>query len=96
MKMTIDDSIRELMWVRKVNEEILKIDAKELDIDNAWIKHWENVVKSLDIAIDIMRKYQKIVKIIRDYDVAWEFHHMKSTIDKIREVIKDGQNTNKD
>lgn len=37
-----------------------------------------------------MRKYQKIQKIINGYDTVWELHHMKSTIDKIREVIEDG------
>lgn len=42
---------------------------------------------------NIMRKYQKIEKIIRDYDVAWESHHMKATIEGIREVLEDGNNT---
>lgn len=47
----------------------------------------------LEMTIETMRKYQKIAKIIRKYDVAWEFHHMKTTIDEIREVIEDGDNT---
>lgn len=38
--------------------------------------------------IDIMRKYQKISMIIKRYDVTWEFHHMKPTIDEIRDVIE--------
>ena len=42
----------------------------------------------LDTAIDTMRKYQKIAFIINRYDVAWEFHHMKPTIDEIRDVIE--------
>ena len=50
-----------------------------------------NLQDSIDVAVDIMRKYQKIEQIIRSYDVAWEFHHMKPTIDKIREVIEDGK-----
>ena len=45
---------------------------------------------TIDLAIATMHKYQQIEKIIRNYDVAWEFHHMKPTIDKIREVIEDG------
>lgn len=45
----------------------------------------------LAMAIDIMCKYQKIEEIIRKYDATWEFHHMKPTIDKIREVIEDGK-----
>lgn len=46
---------------------------------------------ALVVAIDTMRKYKKIEQIIRNYDVAWEFHHMKTTIDEIREVIQDGK-----
>ena len=64
MGMTIDDCISELTWVRKVNEEIIKTDAKEIDVNSAWIEHWKNVVKSLDVAIDTMRKYQKIQEIV--------------------------------
>ena len=40
------------------------------------------------LAIETMRKYKKIEEIIRKYDATWEFHHMKPTIDEIREVIK--------
>ena len=53
-------------------------------------------IESLESAIETMRKYQEIERIIRRYDATWEFHHMKSTIDKIREVVEDGQNTIKD
>ena len=44
--------------------------------------------EAIVIAIDIIHKYQKIKQIIRRYDVTWEFHHMKPTIDEIREVIE--------
>lgn len=67
MGMTIEESISELKWVRKVNEEILKTDAKEMDVDSAWIKHWGNVIKSIDMAIDTMRKYQKINQILDNW-----------------------------
>ena len=50
----------------------------------------ENATQSLETAIETMKKYQKIEEIIRNYDVTWEFHHMKPTIDKIREVLEDG------
>ena len=50
------------------------------------------ISEAFDVSKDTMRKYQKIEEIIRKYDVAWEFHHMKHTIDKIREVIEDGKN----
>lgn len=86
MKMTIDDNIRELMWVRKVNEEILKTDAKEIDIDSAWIKHWENVVKSLDVAISTMRKYQRIQAIInnaKDSDGAVKYNWLYEQIGEV-------------
>ena len=41
------------------------------------------------VAIETMRKYQKIEQIIRNYDVSWELHHMKFTIDEIRKVVED-------
>ena len=47
------------------------------------------ICTSLSEAIDIMRRYQKIKEIIRNHDVAWEFHHMKTTIDEIRKVVED-------
>ena len=93
MGMTIDESISELKWVRKVNEEILKTDIKEIDVDSAWIKHWENVIKSLDTAIDTMRKYQIIKEIIADW---WRsdggtFEMSESYwLRLISEVIEDG------
>lgn len=58
MGMSIDEAVLELRWLKKVNQEILETDAKELDVDSAWIKHWECVTQALDIAIDTARKYQ--------------------------------------
>lgn len=58
MKMTIDEALLELRWLKKVNQKILETDAKELDVDSAWIKHWECVTQALDIAIDTARKCQ--------------------------------------
>ena len=46
----------------------------------------------LSIAIETMRRYQKIEEIIMGYDAAWELHHMKPTIDKIREVLNNDKN----
>lgn len=94
MGMSIDDSIRELMWVRKVNEKILKTDAKEIDIDSAWIKHWENVVKSLDVAVETIRKYQQIEQIVDAYITDNPREPMYDTEDymqSIREVLEDGR-----
>lgn len=47
-------------------------------------------VEAVKTALDTMYKYQKIERIIRNYDAAWEFHTLRGTIDKIREVIEDG------
>lgn len=47
--------------------------------------------EAFKVAIHTMRKYQKIEQIIRNYDIAWEFHHMKPTIDEIRKVVEDGK-----
>lgn len=58
MGMSIDEAVLELRWLKKVNQEILETDAKELDVDSAWVKHWESVTQALDIAIDTARKYQ--------------------------------------
>ena len=57
--MTIDEAIKEINWSIKVHKKILETDAKELDVDSAWVKHWKSVVEAFDIAIDTMRKYQK-------------------------------------
>ena len=43
--------IKELKWVRKVNQQILDTDAKEIDVSSAWIAHWNKVVRALDFAI---------------------------------------------
>ena len=45
------------------------------------------------MAIDNMHKYQKIKQIIRNYDTAWEFHTLRGTVDKIREVVEDCDST---
>jgi hypothetical protein len=60
---------------------------------NGFTGYVSNIQDSIDVAVDIMRKYQKIQEIIRNYDLTWEFHHMKPTIDKIREVVEDGNDT---
>lgn len=91
--MSIEESISELMWVRKVNEEILKTDAKEMDVDSAWIKHWGNVVKSLDVAIETMRKYQKIRQIAFPLQFCTTDKLNHEAIMKICEVLEDGDNT---
>lgn len=49
----------------------------------------EDDAETLQVAINTMCKYQKIEQIIRNYDVTWEFHHMKPTIDEIRKVVED-------
>ena len=49
--MNRQEAIAELKWVKKINQEILNTDAKELDIDCAWIKHWKSVIEALNLAI---------------------------------------------
>ena len=49
------DVIKELKWVRTVNQKILDTDAKEIDINSAWITHWEKVVEALDFAINSLK-----------------------------------------
>lgn len=90
MGMSIEDCISELTWVRKVNEEILKTDAKEIDVNSAWIEHWKKVVKSLDTAIENMRKYQRIQETMNRWyeDKTWEFD--TSYLYEIGEILEDG------
>ena len=57
MGMTIAEVVRELKWTLKVHKEILETDAKEIDVDSAWIKHWESVTEALNIAINTMLTY---------------------------------------
>ena len=54
-----------------------------------WIACSEKYQEAMNLIETTMCKYQKIEKIIRNYDVAWEFHHMKPTIDEIRKVVED-------
>ena len=77
MKVTIDNSIRILEDYKRWRKKYGIFGSEEDDAIN----------KLLEVA----KKYQKIEQIIRSYDVAWEFHHMKPTIDKIREVMEDGK-----
>lgn len=43
--------------------------------------------QAFDVAIETMRKYQKIEQILDDYDLeAWE------VLEKIKEVVEDGSN----
>lgn len=87
MGMTIDDSERYLSislgGMRYAARYWKDRDEEEFDIA-------QTNVEAVEIALETMSKYQKIEEIIRSYDVALEFHHMGPTIDKIREVIKDG------
>ena len=68
-----------------------------MTIENA-IKHGQEQLEVfggehrefIETSLDTMRKYQKIEQIIRIYDTPWEFHTLRGTVDKIREVIEDG------
>lgn len=77
MEMTIDEAIR------------------RIDEHNYIHQHEEPraiyITEALDMASEIMRKYQKIERIIRLYDATWEFHSLRGTVDKIKEVLEDGK-----
>ena len=53
--MTRQDVIKELKWVRKVNQRILDTDAKEINLNSAWITHWKKVIEALDFAINSLK-----------------------------------------
>lgn len=69
-----------------IDESIM---ALERDIHNARLCGWQ--IDQYEVAIETMHKYQKIEQIIRNYDAACEFHTLRDTIDKIREVIEGGK-----
>ena len=81
MGMTIEEVVRELKWTLKVHKEILETDAKEIDVDSAWIRHWESVTEALNIAINTMLTYDRLrtdyenrlkadmVAILEDFDL---------------------------
>ena len=95
------DAIRELPSVtpqepilNKIRAEIIDKAKKELskwrkdlNYDNGDYCYGDDTTRnSLDVAIDIMRKYQKIEQILDDCDLeAWEL------VKKIREVVEDGK-----
>ena len=65
---------------------------KAIEIINHYLDYpQEEVRKALLLAIETMRKYQKIEQIIRDHDndrIPEDYWY----IDEIREVIEDGTN----
>ena len=74
MKMSIDESLE---WLISIKEHY------EMD-DNC-----QELAKALDLAIDIMNKYQKIKQIIKD-DWIKGYQHSE-TLSRIKEVIEDGK-----
>ncbi len=88
MGMTIDTVDK---WLKIQRQNL--VDSSELARDKK-IESLDTAVSYLEDYQQLMRKYEKIRQIIRDYDVAWESHHMKTTIDKIRKVIEDGNENN--
>ena len=66
----------------------------EITIDDTievmeYLKTQNSQLKSIDVAISTMQKYQKIVQIIKDHDVD-RMPEDYWYIDKIREVIENG------
>ena len=79
MKIDIDGSIKELSKWRK-----------SLNYDNGDYYYGDSTTKhSLDTAIEVMRKYQKIQEIVGNYgfDTSW------LCLKKIREVLENGNDT---
>lgn len=78
MGMTIEDCINEL--------QKLKLPISKHDLSFHFVEHTRN--KTVETAIDTMRKYQKIVQIMeRTVD---DGTSMYDTLQEIEEVIEDG------
>ena len=83
MGMSIDEALENLHAIQDYYND---------DMEDNYMGFAKEDNESVDVAINTMRKYQKIEQIIRNYDTTWEFHTLRGTVDKIREVIEDGSN----
>jgi hypothetical protein len=84
MEMTIDDNVDFLNEAKKLFEDI----ANNPSI-NETVKTYL-IIESLESAIDTMRKYQKIERILKEPCIIPEGCY--PILNKIREVIKDENN----
>lgn len=82
MGMSIEDNIDFLNDVKKLFEDIANNPGINETVKTLF------TIESLESAIDIMRKYQKIEEIVGNYgfDTSW------LCLKKIREVLEDGSN----
>lgn len=61
MGMTIDEAIKELEWLKMVEQNTLETDILELGIDSAWSIHWKNMLEALDMAISAVKREQQFL-----------------------------------
>ena len=74
------------MTIDLAMNNLSKILAEATDDENSVCYVTENDAETLQVAIDTMRKYQKIEQILDDYDLdAWEI------LEEIKKVIEDGK-----
>lgn len=87
MSMTGEEAIKRL---REILAEAIEFEDSVCYVTEEDREPLEMAIKALEqeSCEDVILKYKKIVKIIRNYDLTWEFHNIKHTIDKIREVIE--------
>lgn len=80
MGMTIDDCIDEL--------QKLKLPISKHDLSFHFVEHTRN--KTVETAIETMRKYQKIQTIVK----AWNDMNSFDSMVQISEVLEDGNDNN--
>lgn len=76
----------------KIDEAILYMELYKRNLLDS-VSDLGKDIEAYDTAIDTMRKYQKIEQIIKDHD-ADRIPEDYWYIDRIREVIKDGNDNN--
>ena len=80
MGITIDESIENLVLLKKLEDSLGNISANTNSV----------VSQSLECAVDTMRKYQKIEQILKSLDDG-EINYPQMTY-YLREVLEDGNN----
>lgn len=80
--MTTERTIEIFNDYDRISGKLIRGNSEDDDLFNS------ETVEAINSINVILHKYQKIERIIQNYDVTWECHNLRSTVDKIREVLE--------